>query len=176
MEEKTLFEATVSLPVKNNQVLLGLKMRKIGAGCINGYGGGVEPGETIRDAAIRELEEESGKKSGKEYISTFPELLEKVAIVDFHNTKSDGETYICRVHFFIIKKWFGKANETDEMTNPKFYDISNLPLEMMMPADKEFMPLIFKGKKLLVTAKYGPFQKQLLEKVKIQEVEFFPQD
>lgn len=174
-EEKVLFNATVSLLVKGNKVLLGLKTKKIGAGCRNGYGGGIE-NETIKHAAIRELEEETGKNSGKEYITTSEEHLEKVAIVDFCNTKSDGETFVCRVHFFIIKKWIGEANETDEMVDPLFFDIDNLPLDQMMPADREFFPQILNGKKIVAKANYGPYQKELIGNVLIKEVDSFLED
>ncbi len=42
-EEKTLLEATLVLCIdKDHNVLLGVKTRKIGKDCRNGYGGGVE--------------------------------------------------------------------------------------------------------------------------------------
>jgi len=169
MEEKVLLNATVCLLVKNDQVLLGLKMKKIGAGCRNGYGGGIEEGETSIQAAIRELKEETG-------IVAFPEFFKKVAIIDFNNLKSDGESFVCRVHFFIVSDWIGEAVPTDEMTVPIFFKINNLPFDQMMPADKIFFPLILKGKKIIGRAKYSPFQKELLEDMIIQEVESFPED
>lgn len=46
-------------------VLLGLKKRGFGTGKWNGFGGKVEPGETIRQAAIREMKEEAGIESGE---------------------------------------------------------------------------------------------------------------
>ena len=176
MHEKVILNATVCLLVKRNKVLLALKLRKIGSGCRNGYGGGIRKGETIKGAAIRELEEESGKKIGEKYITTFPEYLEKVAIVDFHNTKTDGESFVTRVHFFLIRKWYGKAKDTKEMIDLQPYMIDNLPFEKMMPADREFFPLILNGKKIIAKAKYGPFQKELLEPMSIEEVESLPKD
>jgi 8-oxo-dGTP pyrophosphatase MutT (NUDIX family) len=176
MEEKVLLHATVCLLCKNNQVLLALKTKKIGAGCLNGYGGGIENGESIVSAAIRELEEETGKKVGKDFITTLPEHLEKVAVIDFHNTKSDGEVFICRVHFFIVKEWSGTAVDTDEMVNAKPYNIDQLPLDNMMPADSRYFPLILSGKKIVGMAKYGPYQKELLEEPVLHEVEFLPED
>lgn len=170
-EEKVLFNATVCLPIKEGQVLLGMKTRKIGMGCWNGYGGGIEDGETVLECAIRELEEESGLKTNSEN-------LEKVAIVDFHNEKSDGSLFVCRVHFFLVKDWQGVPIETKDnaMVTPTFFDINDLPFDKMMPADKEFFPLILKGKKLLVKSHYSPFQKELKRKVEIEEVEFLPED
>lgn len=40
------------------QVLLGMKKRGFGAGKWNGFGGKIENGETIEEAALRELHEE----------------------------------------------------------------------------------------------------------------------
>lgn len=170
MEEKVLFNATVCLPMKGSKVLLGFKTRKIGALCWNGYGGGVEDGESVLECAVRELEEECGLKTK---ISD----LEKVAVADFHNEKSDGSVYVCRVHFFITKNWEGEPSETKDgaMINPTFFDINNLPFDQMMPADKEFFPMIFGGKKIFIESHYTPFQKELKRKIEIKEVQYLPE-
>lgn len=170
-EEKILFVATVCLPVKNGKVLLGMKTRKIGMGCWNGFGGGVEDGETIEECAIRELEEEVGLRS-------YVENLEKVAVVDFHNEKSDGGLYTTRVHFFLVNDWDGEPTETEDgaMITPTFFDFSNLPYDKMMPADREYFPLILKRKKLIVDSYYSPFQKELKREVEIKEVDDFPEE
>jgi len=152
MKEKTLFLATVSFLMRNNSVWLAIKSRKIGAGCRNGYGGGIEPKDkNLIHSAIREIKQECKVK-------TFPENFEKVAIVYFNNTKSDGTTFVCEVHFYIVRNWEGTPKETKEMLNPKSYNKNNLPLSEMMPADKEFVPLVMKGKKIIATYYYGPFQ------------------
>jgi len=44
-------------------LLLGLKMRGFGVGKWNGFGGKVERGESIRQAAVRECKEEAGVES-----------------------------------------------------------------------------------------------------------------
>jgi len=181
-EEKTLVKATVCIPIKKDKIILAMKTRNIGIGCLNGAGGGVEEGETIVECAIRELEEEFGLKAKMED-------LEKVAIVDFHNEKSDGSIFVSQVHFFLVRKWyrvyfffikklFGKARETKDgaMIDPTFFDIDHLPYGNMMPADKAFFPLILKGKKVLVEAHYTPFQKELKREVIIKEVNEFPEE
>jgi len=170
-EEKVIFNATVCLPVRGSEVLLAMKTRKIGMGCWNGYGGGVEDGETLIECAVRELEEESGLKA-------IPDNFEKVAIAEFHNEKSDGSIFVSKVHFFLVKDWQGEPYETEDsaMITPTFFDINNLPFYKMMPADKEFFPLILNGKKVLVESYYSPFQKELKREVKITEVEGFPEE
>lgn len=166
-EEKVLLEATVCFLHKENEILLAMKTRKIGEGCWNGYGGGVEKGEKVIDAAARELEEESG-------VSTTPQNLNKIAVVDFHNTKSDDSTFVCRVHFYLVDEWTGSAKETEEMVNPTWFEINNLPLDQMMPADKVWLPIALSGKKIMAKACLGPFQKKLLRDVEIKYIDSFP--
>ena len=166
--KKEIKNATVCLLVKDDKVMLGLKTRKIGAGCRNGYGGMVKKRETIRHAAIRELEEETGKKIGNTFITTSQENLEKVAIIDFKNTIKDREVFICRVHFFIVKKWSGDAVDTNEMTDSRFFKITDLPFDKMMPKDSKYFPLILNGKKILAETNF--------DSMTIKEVSSFPNE
>ena len=41
---------------QDSKVLLGMKKRGFGTGFYNGFGGKVEPGETILEAAVREVQ------------------------------------------------------------------------------------------------------------------------
>lgn len=165
MEEKVLLNATLVFLVRNrgDQVLLALKTKKIGAGCWNGYGGGIEPGEDPQEAAIRELQEESGAVVS-------PDNLEKAAVVDFHNTKTDGTVFTCRVHVYLAHAWQGEPKETDEMAQPTWFNRLDLPLNQMMAADRDWFPPILSGNKIRASASYSPFQKELLKPVEVQVV------
>ena len=44
----------------SSEILLGLKKRGFGAGKWNGFGGKLHPGESVRECARRETEEECG--------------------------------------------------------------------------------------------------------------------
>ena len=166
MEEKILLNAVLVFPLRGSEVLLAKKMHKIGAGCWNGYGGGIEHGETEQEAATRELLEESGlfAQGGG---------LEKVALIDFHNQKSDGSLFTCRGHIYFAHTWRGQPTATDEMQNPTWFETSTLPLIEMMPADRDWLPLVLQGKKIHAQAWYGPFQKQLLRPTVVREVGTF---
>ncbi len=166
-EEKVLLEAVVVYLLKEDEVLLAYKTEKIGKGCFNGYGGGVEPGETLAAAAVRETKQESG-------VEILPQDLEKVAIMDFYNNKTDGETFTCRVHFYFARKWIGEPGETEEgiMIDPTWFPFSALPKNIMR-ADAFFLPVILSGKKIIGKAVYTPFQKELIGEVEIKEVENF---
>ncbi len=166
-EEKVLFNAVACFLVKDDQVLLGMKTRKIGKDRWNGYGGGIEEGETEIEATVREFSEETGG------VILDPEYLEKIAIGYFHNTKSDGGSFVCAVHFYIARKWEGEVKESEEMITPTWFDINNLPLDKMMPADNEWVPLALHGRKMIVKARLSPFQSELLAPVEIEYVEEF---
>ena len=163
-KEKVLAHATVCFLRKGDEVLLAIKSRHIGEGCWNGYGGGIEFGEKPKEAAVRELKEETNG------VIALPEDLEKIAEIDFHNTKSDGRNFVCKVHFYTVNKWQGEAEGTEEMLNPTWFDIDNLPLEKMMIADKKWLPIALGGRKIKAAPKLGPFQKELLEDFEIEEV------
>lgn len=167
MEQKVLLQATLCFLVKDKKVLLAKKMKKIGKGFWNGYGGGIENGENPETAAIRELWEES------DGIETMLEHLEKVAVLDFHNTKEDGTNFVCQVHTYLVRTWQGDAVATNEMSNPTWFNVNELPLSEMLPADKKWLPLILAGKKIQVKAWYGPHQQALLRDVEIKEVDSF---
>src|SRR3989344_1856668 len=94
IKEKVLAHATVCFLIKENKILLAIKGRHIGEGCWNGYGGGIDPGEEPK-------EETNG-------VIALPEGLEKIAEIDFHNTKSDGRNFVCKVHFYLVSKWRGE--------------------------------------------------------------------
>jgi len=165
-EEKTLLTASLGFLVKDGQVLLAMKTQKIGKGCWNGYGGGIEAGETPEQSLVRELSEEAG-------LVTLPEFMAKVAVIDFYNTKSDGSQFVCRVHIYLVSQWQGEPQETETMVTPTWFSKDQLPLDDMMPADKKWLPVVLSGQKILAEARYAPFQQSLLEDVKIQYVDSF---
>src|SRR5512135_2531166 len=51
---------TLCFVVRDGRVLLGMKKRGFGAGRWNGFGGKLEPGESVEEGARRELREEAG--------------------------------------------------------------------------------------------------------------------
>jgi 8-oxo-dGTP diphosphatase len=163
-KEKILLNATLCYLIRGNEVLLALKTKKIGQGCYNGYGGGIELREKPRKAAVRELREECRVKAK-------PKDLFKVAVIDFHNATAEGKTFVCRVHVFFLYKWEGEPLETDEMATPTWFGFNNLPDNLML-ADKTWLPLVLEGKRIRARAYYGPYQKMLIGKVEVKEVKY----
>lgn len=169
-KEKILKHAVLCFLAEGNKIILAMKADKIGAGFWNGYGGGINQGESPKDAAMRELNEESGG------VIALPEDLEKIAIVNFHNTKSDGKKFTCRCHVYLTNKWSGEVKETSEMKTPTWFQISTLPFDEMMPTDRDWLPHALNGKLVLADAYLGPFQKEKLKETKIEFLDFFAED
>ena len=120
---------------RKNRVLLGLKKKGFGAGRWNGFGGKLEPGETIEQAAKREILEESG---------VTVETLEKMGVMIFEFEGKPDE--LLEVHIYRAESWSGEPREGDEM-KPQWFDISEVPFKNMWPDDKYWLPFFLQGKK-----------------------------
>jgi len=167
-EEKVLNDATICFLNNGDKILLGRKAAKIGVGKFNGYGGGIEDGETPEECAVREIFEETGG------VETTVQDLEKVAEVHFHNTKTDGERFTCKCHVYLVHMWFGTPKATNEMYDLRWFHKSALPPEEdMMPADPDWMPVALSGKKIIAHAYLGPFQEEKLQETEITIVDSF---
>jgi len=166
-EEKVLHKAVIVFIMFGDLVLLAKKTKKIGKGLWNGYGGGIEEGETPEDAAVRETSEESGGVTIKK------EDLLKVADTYFHNTTEDGTAFVLNAVVYIVKKHNGTPSDTEEMVDPTWFNKNNLPLDKMMPADKIWVPIVMSGKKIKFYVSFGPHQAYMTSEPKIEYVDSF---
>ncbi|VVC40782.1 NUDIX hydrolase domain,NUDIX hydrolase domain-like,NUDIX hydrolase, conserved site,7,8-dihydro-8- [Cinara cedri] len=123
---------TLTMILKNNEILLGMKNRGIGKGKWNGFGGKVEPNETIDDAAIREVKEECGL----DVIS-----IEKIGIIEFEYS---GSKELLEGHIYLCKLFSGEIIESDEMAPIKWYKIEDTPCDKMWIDHKFWFPMIQK--------------------------------
>jgi 8-oxo-dGTP pyrophosphatase MutT (NUDIX family) len=115
-----------------NRLLLGMKKRGYGAGRWNGFGGKVEAGETIEEAARRELLEEAGVRAS---------ALERRGILYF---QTDDDPVRLAVHVFLAARWDGEPAETEEM-RPEWHRTDSLPFDDMWPDDRHWMPSFLAG-------------------------------
>lgn len=120
--------ATLAYPIRGSGVLLGFKKRGLGAGKWNGFGGHVEQGEEVHDAAIRELVEECGLIAGH---------VDAVGTLGFPQND-------LRVFVFLVRTWHGKTVETDEM-EPRWFNVSKIPFDRMWPDDRHWLPYALAG-------------------------------
>ena len=169
-KEKILKQATVCFLYKNEQILFAWKTEKIAKDFWNGYGGGIEPGETIKECALRELEEET------DGVIALEKYIEKIAVVHCHNTTSTGEQFTCTVHFYLVYQWEGEPQGTDTMITPTWFPINELPFHAMVPSDIDWLPQAFSGRKLVAHVYLGPFQRTKTAPTTIKYVTSFSEE
>ncbi len=131
-----LRQATLVFLIKDNSVLLAMKKRGFGEGKWNGSGGKLKDGETIEEAAKREVEEEIG---------VFIENPAKIACLNFYFAhKPDWNQ---QVTVYLVNKWKGEPTESEEMI-PKWFKISEVPYNQMWDDDKYWLPQVLSGSKI----------------------------
>lgn len=141
MIEKTI--NTLCLIHNPPRILLGMKKRGFGQGRWNGFGGKIEIGETIEQAAQRETFEEAGIKVSN---------MERIGILRFIFPHDEKEM---ETHIFRATEFEGEPTETEEM-KPKWFNTADIPLDDMWPDDRYWMPLFLNGKKFTGTFEFGP--------------------
>ncbi|KFV61447.1 7,8-dihydro-8-oxoguanine triphosphatase, partial [Dryobates pubescens] len=124
---------TLVLVVQPPRVLLGMKKRGFGAGLWNGFGGKVQPGESIEEAARRELLEESGLTV---------DTLQKMGQITFEFV---GNSELMDVHIFRADDFHGEPTESDEM-RPQWFQLDEVPFNHMWADDAYWFPLVLQRK------------------------------
>lgn len=131
---------TLCCVYNEKQILLG-RIKKDGVlkDRFNGFGGKVEKGESIKQAAKRELFEEAGIK---------PLDMKKRGEIIFEFEPA-GNPFVGKplieVHIYSVTKFENKPIETSEML-PAWFDFDTIPYNNMWPDDKFWLPLILQGK------------------------------
>ncbi|KAF3772406.1 7-8-dihydro-8-oxoguanine triphosphatase [Nymphaea thermarum] len=127
---------TLAVVNDGSRVLLGLKKRGFGEGYYNGFGGKVEEGETIDQAAVRELKEEAG-------IS--PIGMTKLGILIFH---FDDKPCPWEVHVFNVPEFTGEPCESDEML-PTWFAHEQIPFGYFGHVMETNFSMVFHVQRLL---------------------------
>lgn len=130
---------TLTIVQGKDEILLGMKKRGFGAGRWNGFGGKLEEGESLEDAAKRELKEESNLEA---------QDLKKIGVIEF---EFKGKEKLLEVHIFKVRKFLGEPKESEEM-RPHWFNIKQIPFESMWSDDIYWMDLFLKDIKF--TAKF----------------------
>ena len=96
-----------------------------------GFGGKVEPNESILEGAIREVKEECG-------LDLVPKDVKKLGVIDY-----ETDTICTEDHIFEAQNYSGEIVESEEM-EPKWFEIENMPYDKMWKADEFWHPYFFR--------------------------------
>lgn len=124
---------TLCIVQQGSRVLLGLKKRGFGVGRWNGFGGKIRPGETVEQAAGRELEEEAG---------IVPQSLKSRGLLLF---TFEGQEEEFEVPVFSVTEFTGEIKESEEM-RPQWFLPTEIPFADMWPDDIHWLPHFLTGK------------------------------
>ncbi len=124
--------ATLCFVVRENEILLIRKKRGLGAGKVNGPGGRIDPGETPRQCAIRETQEELGVTP-----------LDPEWRGELYFQFVDGYGLQCAV--FTARGCEGNAVETDEAA-PLWTPLNAIPFHEMWADDIHWLPGVLEGR------------------------------
>jgi mutator protein MutT len=137
---------------RDGEILLAMKKRGFGAGRWNGAGGKVETGETVEEAAHREVREEIGVDAC---------TLAEVARLRFYfapgakgadGVESPAWAIQCAV--YVCEDWDGEPIETEEMA-PQWYPVDAVPYDAMWPDDRMWLPQVLAGQRVEAEFLFG---------------------
>lgn len=143
MQDATLIFLLKGNPV--SEVLLGFKKIGFGQGKYTGFGGKLEPGEEVAEAALRELVEETGVRVPD------PETLSFRAILEFSFPRKRKLEQ--RVFVFCTYLWEGIPTESNEMI-PQWYSIEEIPYHQMWDDARYWLPRVLSGEKFQAQFQY----------------------
>lgn len=135
---KLLRPRTLTFLLRNTDVLLGLKKKGFGKNYLLGIGGKVENGETIEEAAKREVAEEI-------YV-LLPEL-QKVGVLNFYFPHIEDESWNQQVHVFTATKWEREPQESEEI-KPAWFKKEDIPYENMWDDAQYWLPQLLTGQSI----------------------------
>lgn len=139
--KRIMTNGTLVYLFRDGEILLAMKKRGFGVGMWNGAGGKVKDGESVRDAAVRETQEEIG---------VTPTLGESHGAIDF--TDPDGSRWT--VHVFRTTEFTGEPTESEEM-RPQWFPIEEIPYDLCWDDDRYWLPLLIEGKKFTARVVLG---------------------
>lgn len=148
----------ILIDYSNKKVLLGMKKRGFGKGKWNGFGGKLNGNESFRQAAVRELLEETGLRIQEEGLKKVGEFK-----VGFPNKDWDQI-----IHVFVLRDWQGEPQESEEM-KLKWFKFSEIPYESMWNIDEMWLPKVLEGKKLRAEFVFSE-DNERIEKWSIEEI------
>lgn len=128
-------KATLLFVIQGGEILLIKKKRGLGAGKINGPGGKIDPGESPRQCALRETEEELG------IVADDP-----VKLGELWFAMSGVPDILC--HVYRAASFSGEPVETAE-AKPMWCSLDRIPFGRMWSDDIHWFPYLLAGRGFL---------------------------
>jgi 8-oxo-dGTP diphosphatase len=126
-------KATLLFVLRDGHILLIDKKTGLGAGKVNGPGGRIDPGETPREGAIREVQEE---------LCVTPTGVKEAGELYFQFV--DG--YSLHGTVFTAAGFDGELCETREAA-PRWTPLAEIPWDRMWADDALWLPLLLRGER-----------------------------
>lgn len=145
----TVQTGVICYPIVDGEMLLLRKTRGHGEGRVVGPGGKLEPGESPREAAVRETQEEVGV-----HVSD----LERRGRLEF---VFGGEPFM-DCHVFRADAVKGTATASDEGV-PEWHPTDDPPYEAMWDGDDRWLPHLIAGRTFEGTIRFDDDGENLLE-------------
>ncbi|WP_400993536.1 8-oxo-dGTP diphosphatase [Agromyces sp. GXQ0307] len=117
------------------EVLLGRKKHGLGAGNYVGLGGKLEPGESAVDAAVREVEEESGLVVAAGDL----EARGRLTYLFPHR-----EAWSQASNVFVVRRFAGDPVPSDEL-DPEWFGLDDVPFAEMWDDARRWLPDVLAG-------------------------------
>ncbi|KAL0084734.1 NUDIX hydrolase domain-like protein [Phycomyces blakesleeanus] len=160
IQNKKPFTLVLTLDEPHRKILLGMKKRGFGMNKYNGFGGKLEPTETVEEAAHRELWEESTISARN---------MKKVGLNLF---SFENNPVAMEVHVYVVTEYDGTPTETEEM-RPEWFSYDDIPYDDMWTDDRQWIPIMLKNKKFIGEFYFAEDQKRIISQV-LEEVDVVP--
>ncbi|MGD2026787.1 MAG: NUDIX domain-containing protein [Anaerolineales bacterium] len=154
-----MLQNTICFLIKNDphgkpaEILLARKKTGFGKGKIVGIGGNLEPGETVQQACVREIEEEIS-------VQLEETDLERVAkLTFFFPVKPEWDRV---VYVFFTDRWHGTPESSREV-DPFWAGVGNLPVDEMWADSGLWLAEILSGRKIVGRFSFKPDNETLAE-------------
>lgn len=132
-------------PDGGDDVLLGYKRTGLGLGRVVGIGGKVEAGESVPEALVREIREETG-------LTVEAGDLRPVGVLDYLFPAQPSWSQ--RSHVFVCRVWRGDPVETEEIV-PAWFAREQIPYERMWDDARRWLPAILDGGTIAAEFTFG---------------------
>lgn len=154
--------ATLCFLLRDDEICLGFKKVRFGAGKFNGFGGKVGDKPEFRDESVEEALIREGQEEFDITIKDYEKRGELTFIVP---EKPEWDQI---VHVFICTKWEGIPKESEEI-RPEWVKLDKIPYDKMWDDDKYWLPKVLSGENITGHFVFSVEGKVLKQEIKLNK-------